>query len=286
MVELLAKLSLFTIFNFMDLTFRLMSTQVSPPGPAQVRFTESLHVANFRRALFSVLITWTIKCSQSPPWKAFFQWGFVGNIFSWFPNFFLNVLLVDNCFTVLCWFLPHINMNQPLAYIYPLPLEPPSHLPLHPTPLGCLRALVWVPESCSKFPLAIYLTHGSVYASMLLSQFIPPSPWFPLNWIHWLLFLLISWPFGPGALWLFSSLGLLIPSGSSSTVCLSGIPTWWEQVCTQAHLFLQFWAPKAQCSLSVGTWTSRGHLPPETCGTHLLVFLLREGETVFPILGA
>ena len=110
---------------------------------------------------------------------------------------------MGNCFTVLCWFLPHINMSQLLAYIYPLPLEPPSYLPLHPTPLGCLRALVWVPESCSKFPLAVCLTHGNVYASMLLSQFIPPSPWFPLNWIHWhlLLLLLISWPFGPGALW-------------------------------------------------------------------------------------
>ena len=34
----------------------------------------------------------------------------------------------DNCFTILCWFLPYINMNQPWIYICPLPLEPPSHL--------------------------------------------------------------------------------------------------------------------------------------------------------------
>ena len=29
----------------------------------------------------------------------------------------------------------------------------------------------------SSFPLAIYLTHGSVHMSMRFSQFVPPSPW-------------------------------------------------------------------------------------------------------------
>ena len=38
-----------------------------------------------------------------------------------------------------CWFLPHIPMNQPQVYRCPLPLEPPSHFPAHPTPLGCHR---------------------------------------------------------------------------------------------------------------------------------------------------
>ena len=49
--------------------------------------------------------------------------------------FFLRFILLciyfslkDNCFTVLCWFLLNINMNQPQVYICPLPLEPPSHL--------------------------------------------------------------------------------------------------------------------------------------------------------------
>ena len=32
-----------------------------------------------------------------------------------------------NCFTILWWFLPFINMNQPLVYICPLPLEPSSN---------------------------------------------------------------------------------------------------------------------------------------------------------------
>ena len=42
---------------------------------------------------------------------------------------------------MLCGFLPYINMNQPWAYICRLPLEPSSHLPPHPTTLGCHRAL-------------------------------------------------------------------------------------------------------------------------------------------------
>ena len=46
-------------------------------------------------------------------------------------------LLQDICFTMLCWFLPHINMNQPQVYLCHFPLEPPSHLPPHPTPLDC-----------------------------------------------------------------------------------------------------------------------------------------------------
>ena len=34
----------------------------------------------------------------------------------------------DNCFTILCCFLPNINMNQPSVYLYPLPFEHHSHL--------------------------------------------------------------------------------------------------------------------------------------------------------------
>ena len=41
---------------------------------------------------------------------------------------------------MLCQFLPLVDMSQPQVYIYPLPLEPPSHLPPHLTPLGCHRA--------------------------------------------------------------------------------------------------------------------------------------------------
>ena len=75
----------------------------------------------------------------------------------------------DNCFTISCWFLPHINMNQPWI-ICPLPLEALSYLPPHPTPLRCH----WfeLPESYSKFPLSIYFIFGNVYVFMVVFQFI------------------------------------------------------------------------------------------------------------------
>ena len=49
---------------------------------------------------------------------------------------FIYLLLKDNCFTEFCCFLENLNINQPEVYIYPLPFEPPSHLPPPPTPLG------------------------------------------------------------------------------------------------------------------------------------------------------
>ena len=51
-----------------------------------------------------------------------------------------------------------------------------SHLPHHPTPLGCHRAL----DSCSlhhktNFHQLSNFTYGNVYVAMPLSQFAPPS---------------------------------------------------------------------------------------------------------------
>ena len=48
-------------------------------------------------------------------------------------------------------FLSNLNMNQP--YIYPLPLETPSHLSPHPTPLGWYRAPVWVSWAIQQIPI-------------------------------------------------------------------------------------------------------------------------------------
>ena len=61
-------------------------------------------------------------------------------------------------------------------YIYvPSLLNLPPNTDPFPLLLGCHRALFELPESHSKFPLAICFTHGSVYVSMLLSPFIPPT---------------------------------------------------------------------------------------------------------------
>ena len=43
-------------------------------------------------------------------------------------------------FTILWWFLPYTDMNQPWVYMCP-PSEPSSLFPPHPVPLGCPRAL-------------------------------------------------------------------------------------------------------------------------------------------------
>ena len=88
----------------------------------------------------------------------------------------LNFLFEDISSTILCWFLPYINMNQPQVCIFPLPPEPPSHFPPCSTPLGCHKALGWASCVTQRFPLAIYFTYGNVCISMPLFQFVLPSP--------------------------------------------------------------------------------------------------------------
>ena len=82
--------------------------------------------------------------------------------------FFFNLfLLEDNYFIILCWFLPYINMNQPLIYVCPLPVEPLSHFWLHPTPLGCHKAL-GLSSLCQTANLhwLSHFTFGNVYVSV------------------------------------------------------------------------------------------------------------------------
>ena len=61
-------------------------------------------------------------------------------------------------------------------FICPHPLEPPSHLPPHPTLLGCPRAPVWAPWVMQQIPTGFCFTDGIAYVSMVLSPLIPPSP--------------------------------------------------------------------------------------------------------------
>ena len=60
-------------------------------------------------------------------------------------------------------------------YVSP-PCEPPPHLPLYPTPLVVTEYQVELPVLNSNFPSPFSFTYGNMYISMLLSQFIPPSP--------------------------------------------------------------------------------------------------------------
>ena len=45
-----------------------------------------------------------------------------------------------NYFTILWWFLPYIDMDQPWVYMCP-PSRNSSYLPPHPIPLGCPSVL-------------------------------------------------------------------------------------------------------------------------------------------------
>ena len=110
---------------------------------------------------------------------------------------FLTSLLEYNCITMVCQFLLYKNVNQLYIYIYP---HISSLLRLTPTlPIQPLQVVTKhradLPVLCGCFPLAIYLTFGSVYMSMPLSHFIPayPSP-FPCRQVHFLHLRLYSCP--------------------------------------------------------------------------------------------
>ena len=68
------------------------------------------------------------------------------------------------------------TIQQRESAISRLLLESPFLSPPHPTHLACHRALDWALWLHSNFPLAISFTHGNIYVSILLSQFVPPSP--------------------------------------------------------------------------------------------------------------
>ena len=57
---------------------------------------------------------------------------------------------------------PYINKNQPQVSICSLPLECPSHLQPHPTPLGCHRALGWAPCVTGQTPTG-YLFYTCIW---------------------------------------------------------------------------------------------------------------------------
>ena len=74
-----------------------------------------------------------------------------------------------------------VGLCHTSAWISPRYTHAPSLLNLPPTfhsPPLCLSQITRfeLPVSYSKSPLAIHFTYGNAYVSMLLSQFVPPSP--------------------------------------------------------------------------------------------------------------
>ena len=66
-------------------------------------------------------------------WSLFLQSSIFLDEFFFLINLFY---LESNYFTILWWFLPYIDMNQPQVYVCP-PSRTPSYLPPHPITLGC-----------------------------------------------------------------------------------------------------------------------------------------------------
>ena len=83
--------------------------------------------------------------------------------------------IAHTCFTLLCEFLLCHELNQLYVYSYRLPFEPPSHASVPPLYI-ITGPQTELPLLHTSFPLAICFTHGSVYMSIPISQFISSCP--------------------------------------------------------------------------------------------------------------
>ena len=90
-------------------------------------------------------------------------------------DIYLLFLLEYNCFTMLCQFLLYNEESAMCIHI-----SPPSWTSLPPPIIPPIQVITEqgaeLCELYSRFPLAVYFTHGSVFMSNLISQFIPSSP--------------------------------------------------------------------------------------------------------------
>ena len=77
-----------------------------------------------------------------------------------------------SCFTMLCYFLLHDEVNQSYAYTYSFLLGYTSFSHLSRSSLST-EFRTETPVLFSSFLLAIYFIHHSVYMSTLISQFVP-----------------------------------------------------------------------------------------------------------------
>ena len=93
-------------------------------------------------------------------------------------EFLFFFFLHGTCFTILCWFLPYINTNQPQVYMCPLLLEAPSHHPVFIAAFFTI-ARTWKQP---RYPVTRMDTEivVHIYSGMLLS-FKKECIWVSLN---------------------------------------------------------------------------------------------------------
>ena len=81
-----------------------------------------------------------------------------------------------NYFTILWWFLPYIDMNQPWVYMC-LPPWTPFPSPSSSDSSGLSQHISFeFRVSRIHLGLVIYITYGNIRVSVPFSQIIPPSP--------------------------------------------------------------------------------------------------------------
>ena len=131
-------------------------------------------------------------------------------------------------------------MNQPQAYICPLPLEPLSHFSPHPTPLGYHST----PDLNSLHPAVNFhwlsnFIYGTVYVSLLLSQLIPPSP----SHLHPSVCLYVCGSIASKHLFEQEAIVLVDQFTAAVKITINSVPS-------QKHLRLQFWRPESKRCLT------------------------------------
>ena len=69
----------------------------------------------------------------------------------------------DNCFTVLCWFLPNVHMNQQWLYVCPSLVNLPPHS--HSSPLLCVvtEHRIWAPWVIQQIFSGYLILHTVMY---------------------------------------------------------------------------------------------------------------------------
>ena len=122
----------------------------------------------------ALLLNSVTPCPRPPPPTATMSETFKQLI--WRLLFFLINYFNWRLITILWWFLPYIDMNQPQIYVCPpsrTPLPPP--FPFHPSGLSQCTGFE-CPVSCIGLGLVICFTYSNICVSVLVSQIIPPSP--------------------------------------------------------------------------------------------------------------
>ena len=98
---------------------------------------------------------------------------FAVSFFNWF-DFYWRIIVSQN-FAVFC------QTSTWISHRCPLPVEPPSYLPPHPTPLGWSRAPVWVSWDIQQIPFGYLFTYGNVSFHVTLSIYLTLSSPLPMS---------------------------------------------------------------------------------------------------------